>query len=48
MSFARFTDDCDVYVIEHCEDEKLVKALGELEKHCSFVKLLGSYPDSEG
>jgi chorismate mutase/prephenate dehydratase len=37
-----------VDVLGHCEDEKLVAALGQLEKHCSFVKLLGSYPDSGG
>jgi chorismate mutase / prephenate dehydratase len=28
----------------HAEDPALVKALGELQKHCSFVKILGSYP----
>ncbi len=33
-----------VDVAGHCEDEKLVAALKLLEKHCSFVKLLGSYP----
>ncbi|MFV1993945.1 MAG: prephenate dehydratase, partial [Verrucomicrobiales bacterium] len=32
----------------HCEDRKLVKALDELSEHCSFVKMLGSYPDTEG
>ncbi|GHC52233.1 prephenate dehydratase [Roseibacillus persicicus] len=31
----------------HCEDPKLADALKELETHCSLVKLLGSYPDSE-
>ena len=31
----------------HCEDKKLSKALRELETHCSLVKLLGSYPDSQ-
>ncbi|MBK1881337.1 prephenate dehydratase [Luteolibacter pohnpeiensis] len=30
----------------HCEDEKVAEALEELRKHCSVVKLLGSYPDS--
>ena len=30
----------------HCEDPALRDAIGELEKHCSLVKLLGSYPDS--
>ncbi|MEM7146962.1 MAG: prephenate dehydratase [Verrucomicrobiota bacterium] len=36
-----------VDVAGHCEDEGLVTALEELEKHCRFVKLLGSYPDTE-
>jgi len=30
----------------HAEDPALVKALAELQKHCSFVKILGSYPKS--
>lgn len=30
----------------HCEEERVAKALGELETHCSLVKLLGSYPDT--
>jgi chorismate mutase/prephenate dehydratase len=30
----------------HAEDAPLVKALDELQKHCSFVKILGSYPKS--
>jgi chorismate mutase/prephenate dehydratase len=30
----------------HAEDAPLVKALAELQKHCSFVKILGSYPKS--
>ena len=30
----------------HSEDAPLVKALAELEKHCSFMKILGSYPKS--
>jgi chorismate mutase/prephenate dehydratase len=30
----------------HCADQDLVAALKRLEKHCSFVKLLGSYPDT--
>ncbi len=29
----------------HCEDAKVAEALAELGKHCSLVKLLGSYPD---
>ena len=28
----------------HCEDELVRNAIGELEKHCTFVKVLGSYP----
>lgn len=30
----------------HCEEPKLAEAIAELEKHCSIVKLLGSYPDT--
>jgi chorismate mutase/prephenate dehydratase len=30
----------------HCEDKKVSDALDELRSHCSFVKLLGSYPDA--
>lgn len=30
----------------HCTDEQLLTALKELESHCSFVKILGSYPDT--
>jgi chorismate mutase/prephenate dehydratase len=30
----------------HCEDKKVNDALDELRRHCSFVKLLGSYPDA--
>ena len=29
----------------HCEDPKVSEALEELNRHCSMVKLLGSYPD---
>ncbi|MCX5687779.1 MAG: prephenate dehydratase [Candidatus Omnitrophica bacterium] len=28
----------------HCENKNVQKALSELEKHCSFLKILGSYP----
>ena len=28
----------------HAEDEKVIEALEELHKHCTFVKILGSYP----
>jgi chorismate mutase/prephenate dehydratase len=30
----------------HCDDAKTAEALAALRNHCSFVKLLGSYPDS--
>jgi chorismate mutase/prephenate dehydratase len=30
----------------HCDDPELKNAIEELEKHCSMVKLLGSYPDA--
>jgi chorismate mutase/prephenate dehydratase len=30
----------------HSENESVSKALSELGNHCSFVKILGSYPDS--
>ncbi len=30
----------------HCADEMVAEALDELANHCSFVKLLGSYPDT--
>jgi len=29
----------------HCTDSDVADALSELEKHCSLVKILGSYPD---
>lgn len=32
----------------HCTGEQLLTALDELKKHCSFVKILGSYPDTDG
>lgn len=31
----------------HSQDKKIEKAIGQLEKECSFVKVLGSYPNSE-
>lgn len=31
----------------HCDDEAVKNALAELQKHCNFVKILGSYPDSK-
>lgn len=30
----------------HCDDPEVAKAMEELSRHCSLVKLLGSYPDS--
>lgn len=30
----------------HCTDTDVAEALNELEKHCSLVKMFGSYPDS--
>jgi chorismate mutase/prephenate dehydratase len=30
----------------HCEDPKVAEAIEELSRHCSLVKLLGSYPDT--
>ena len=38
-----FFIDCDGHVSDH----KVAKAIGELEQQCSFVKVLGSYPDAE-
>ncbi len=29
----------------HCENREVADALEQLEKHCSLVKILGSYPD---
>jgi len=36
-----------VDIMGHCQDEKLVTALDELGRHCSFIKILGSYPNTE-
>ena len=30
----------------HCDDPKVAEAIEELARHCSLVKLLGSYPDT--
>jgi chorismate mutase/prephenate dehydratase len=38
-----FFIDCD----GHMNDPKVAKAIAELEQQCSFVKVLGSYPNSE-
>ena len=32
----------------HVTDKKVVRALNALKKHCTFVKILGSYPRSAG
>lgn len=37
-----------VDVLGHGSDPKLVTAIEELEAHCSFIKILGSYPNMEG
>jgi len=31
----------------HCTDPAVSDALLELEKHCSLVKMFGSYPDTD-
>ena len=38
-----FFVDCE----GHKEDRKVAKAIAELEKQCNFVKVLGSYPNSD-
>jgi len=38
-----FFIDCD----GHMEDRKVAKAFGHLGEHCNFVKVLGSYPNSD-
>ena len=38
-----FFVDCD----GHYEDRRVAKAIAQLSEHCSYVKVLGSYPDSE-
>lgn len=38
-----FFIDCDGHVSDH----KVAKAISELEQQCSFVKVLGSYPNTE-
>jgi chorismate mutase / prephenate dehydratase len=38
-----FFVDCE----GHLEDRRLAKAISLLSVHCSYVKVLGSYPDSE-
>jgi len=38
-----FFVDCD----GHAADRKVARAITQLQEHCSFVKVLGSYPNSE-
>jgi chorismate mutase/prephenate dehydratase len=38
-----FFIDCD----GHVEDRKVAKALEVLGEHCNFIKILGSYPNTE-
>jgi chorismate mutase / prephenate dehydratase len=38
-----FFVDCD----GHHEDKRVANAIGDLQRHCTFVKVLGSYPNSE-
>ena len=30
----------------HVDDKKVAKSIGQLKKHCSFLKILGSYPEA--
>ena len=38
-----FFIDCD----GHASDRQVARAIAELEQQCSFVKVLGSYPNAE-
>jgi len=38
-----FFVDCD----GHYEDQRVAKAMVDLQNHCTFVKVLGSYPNSD-
>jgi chorismate mutase/prephenate dehydratase len=38
-----FFVDCD----GHYEDKRVTKAITDLQNHCTFVKVLGSYPNSD-
>jgi chorismate mutase/prephenate dehydratase len=38
-----FFIDCD----GHQEDKRVAKAIAQLEQECSYVKVLGSYPNAE-
>jgi chorismate mutase/prephenate dehydratase len=38
-----FFVDCD----GHINDRQVAKALAQLEQHCNFVKVLGSYPNTD-
>ena len=38
-----FFIDCD----GHVQDRKVAKAIAQLEQECSYLKVLGSYPNAE-
>jgi chorismate mutase/prephenate dehydratase len=38
-----FFIDCE----GHVSEARMVKAIAQLEEHCSFVKVLGSYPNTD-
>jgi chorismate mutase/prephenate dehydratase len=38
-----FFVDCD----GHFKDKRVAKAIETLQEHCNFVKILGSYPNTE-
>jgi chorismate mutase/prephenate dehydratase len=38
-----FFVDCD----GHATDRKVAKAIADLEQQCNFVKVLGSYPNTD-
>ena len=35
-----------VDILGHESEQLVLDALAELERHCSFLKILGSYPDN--
>jgi chorismate mutase/prephenate dehydratase len=35
-----------VDLLGHCEDENVKRSLDALSQHCSFLKVLGSYPNT--
>ena len=48
MDKTSYLDFFFVDIKGHCDDPELIDALEELRTHCSFVKILGSYPDTGG